>query len=225
MSFKKRKLGDVRECDGKVFIRYKNLKRSDGTSYVYEEWATREVFNRSKKTQKLWRLKNREKLKEKAKKYYSNPKTKEKRKKYFSDPIIQEKTKKWMKEYYGKKEIKDRIAKYMREKRKNNPQFIIKERLRHRIWMSLNRINKKKSTKTIELIGCSYDFLKNHIEKQFKVGMAWNKPNSFHIDHIRPLASFDLADPKQLKLACHWTNIQPLTPTENKRKSAKCIVS
>jgi hypothetical protein len=53
--------------------------------------------------------------------------------------------------------------------------------------------------------------------------MAWNKPKSFHIDHIRPLCSFDLSNPEQLRAACHWTNLQPLYPHENIAKAGKFI--
>ena len=89
--------------------------------------------------------------------------------------------------------------------------------------MALKNYKVKKSLKTIDLISCSYGFLRKHIESQFREGMCWNKKYSFHIDHILPLASFDLTDPKQLKAACHWTNLQPLYPEENMSKGSKVV--
>lgn len=222
MTSKKHKRGDIRSHDGKIFVSYKNLKKSDGTPYIYEEWLTPKSFNKCNKTQKLWRIKNREKIKNRMKKYNAMPKIKKKRTLYLSDKDVQKRIKLWQKKYFGRKDIKDRIAKYMRDRRKNDPIFIIKTRARHRIYMALNKINKRKSTRTIDLIGCSYEFLKKHIEKQFRDGMSWDKPNSFHIDHIKPLSSFDVSNPEELKKACHWKNLQPLTPLENKRKSSKC---
>jgi hypothetical protein len=43
----------------------------------------------------------------------------------------------------------------------------------------------------------------------------------WHIDHIKPMASFDLADPEQLVAACHFSNQQPLWAEENLRKGAR----
>ena len=44
--------------------------------------------------------------------------------------------------------------------------------------------------------------------------------DKFHVDHVRPLASFDLEDPEQLKVAVRWDNLQVLTIKENLQKSA-----
>jgi hypothetical protein len=43
----------------------------------------------------------------------------------------------------------------------------------------------------------------------------------WNIDHMLPLDSFDLTDSAQLKLACHYTNLQPLWSVENSAKGSK----
>ena len=43
----------------------------------------------------------------------------------------------------------------------------------------------------------------------------------WHIDHIKPLSSFDLSDRNQLLEACHYTNLQPLWWYENLSKGVK----
>jgi hypothetical protein len=65
-------------------------------------------------------------------------------------------------------------------------------------------------------------FLK-YLESKFQSGMTWENygKNGWHIDHIRPLSSFNLIDDKQLKLACHYTNLQPLWAKDNLVKSNK----
>lgn len=81
-----------------------------------------------------------------------------------------------------------------------------------------------KSHKTKELLGCSIEELRVYLESKFQPGMSWNNwtKDGWHIDHIKPLASFDLTDPQQLKEACHYTNLQPLWAEENLRKGDKC---
>ena len=63
--------------------------------------------------------------------------------------------------------------------------------------------------------------LKEHIEKQFVDGMSWDNwaLDGWHIDHIKPLASFDLTDRQQLLEACHYTNLQPLWAKDYLSKS------
>ena len=66
-----------------------------------------------------------------------------------------------------------------------------------------------------------------HIEARFIEDMTWDNwgrgwggRREWHLDHVRPLASFDLTDPAQLALACHYTNLQPLWAIDNLKKGA-----
>ena len=60
------------------------------------------------------------------------------------------------------------------------------------------------------------------MEWHFEKGMSWdNWGEVWEIDHIIPLASFDLNDRDQLLIAVHYTNLQPLTVTENRQKGDK----
>lgn len=63
--------------------------------------------------------------------------------------------------------------------------------------------------------------LKQHLESKFRTGMTWDNwtIDGWHIDHIKPLASFDLTDRKQLFEACNYTNLQPLWAIDNILKS------
>lgn len=80
----------------------------------------------------------------------------------------------------------------------------------------------KKSSRTIELLGMDLKEFRIYIQGQFRPGMTWeNHGPVWHLDHVRPLASFDLLDPEQQKLACRWENLQPLFAEENRRKGAK----
>jgi len=89
----------------------------------------------------------------------------------------------------------------------------------------LARVLKKelRSENAIQLLGCSLEDAVKHIESLFKPGMSWSNwnYNGWHLDHIKPLVSFDLTDPEQLKVACHISNLQPLWKNENLSKSRK----
>ena len=60
-----------------------------------------------------------------------------------------------------------------------------------------------------------------HIEKQFKPGMTWERYGEWHVDHIRPCASFDLTDPEQQTICFNYENLQPLWAIDNMKKGAK----
>jgi hypothetical protein len=201
---RKHKWGDIRESDERVFWGYhKNRVNPKNPTQIYEEWISRESFEERRK-----------KLKRYTKEYGKRP-----------EIIKQKKIKN--KNYYSKEENRqkrrDWWAKYSKERKARDHQYATGLRVRTRICMALKNKRVKKSLRTVELIGCSYEFLRNHIESQFRDGMCWNKKHSFHIDHIRPLSSFDLTDQEQLKAACHWSNLQPLYPEENIKKGSKVI--
>lgn len=105
--------------------------------------------------------------------------------------------------------------------RKTNVQGNIAHRLRARLWDALKNAGVAKKGRTIDWLGCSIAELMQRLEFQFKPGMSWDNRSEWHIDHIRPLSSFDLTDPEQLKQACHYTNLQPLWASENFQKGAK----
>jgi hypothetical protein len=115
--------------------------------------------------------------------------------------------------------VKD--AQYYKNRYNTDINYRLKVIIRNRLHTAL-KDNFKKG-KTLELLGCSIDEFKIHIESQWIDGMNWDNHLQFgwHIDHIIPLASFDLTDPEQLKKACHYTNMQPMWWLENIIKKDK----
>lgn len=130
------------------------------------------------------------------------------------------------------KEYRKNNLEKIREKAKINQQertqvdvnFKLTRRLRSRLHGVLN--GKNKAGSAVSDLGCSIKELKKHLESKFypnlKTGevMSWGNwtTDGWHIDHIVPLALFDLSDPKQLKVACNYTNLQPLWAEENLSK-------
>jgi hypothetical protein len=101
--------------------------------------------------------------------------------------------------------------------RKNNPTMRIAHVCRTRVRLALKGSNKADST--FNLIGCTPNELKQHLENGFREGMSWDNYGKWHIDHIRPCASFDLSKPEQQTQCFHYSNLQPLWSGENLRKS------
>ena len=87
---------------------------------------------------------------------------------------------------------------------------------------SLNRAlnGKLKAASALELLGCSVDYCLSYLEKQFKPGMNRDNHGRFgwHLDHIKPISSFDMLDPEQQRACFHYTNFQPLWWGENLSK-------
>lgn len=84
-----------------------------------------------------------------------------------------------------------------------------------------------KTSATAELLGCSIDELREHLESQWLPGMSWENwtKDGWHIDHIRPCSSFNLSDPEQQRQCFHYTNLQPLWWEDNLQKGAKVITT
>lgn len=80
-----------------------------------------------------------------------------------------------------------------------------------------------KRAPTLELLGCHLEEFVAHIEAQFEPGMTWDNwaKDGWHLDHERPLASFDLSDPEQVREAMHFSNFRPLWAADNLSKGAK----
>lgn len=109
---------------------------------------------------------------------------------------------------------------YCKQRRLKDPKYRLLGIIRGSLVSALKKQRQKKNTRTAKLLGCSLEFAKKHIESQFKDGMNWQNMgrHGWHIDHIRPCASFDLSDPSQQAICFHWSNLQPLWASENLSK-------
>ena len=108
---------------------------------------------------------------------------------------------------------------YDKEQRLTNPLYKLGKNVRTRMWHVLK--GKYKSQSTFEIIGCSVDFLRSHLEERFEEGMSWDNYGEWHVDHIIPLAS--ASDLTFLLELMHYTNLQPLWATENLSKGSKFV--
>ena len=152
----------------------------------------------NKEYQKEWRLKNKERIKEYV---FKN----------------RERVNKRRKEHRLKN--KERMRDYENNRYETDINFKLRKVCRIRIRDALK--GKIKSASTMELIGCTIDELRSHIESQFKPWMMWENHGLWDIDHIKAMSSFDLSAPAQQHACCHWSNLQPLWATANMKKGCR----
>jgi len=82
---------------------------------------------------------------------------------------------------------------------------------------------KKNGKATVQLLGYTMADLKKHLEGKFRDGMTWDNYGKWHIDHIRPKASFAIQSPQDESFKECWSlkNLQPLWASENCQKQAR----
>ncbi len=137
----------------------------------------------------------------------------------------------WAPTKWNKEKQKESEKKYVKnnpdkmrqkwQRASKNPNRIIRNRLNKRIIDALNSQRTNKNNKTVTYIGCDIKFLRNWIEYQFTDVINWNTYGNWHIDHVKPCASFDLTDEKQQLLCFNWSNLRPCLAEENMRKNDK----
>ena len=168
------------------------------------------------KTAKSCRNNNPVKYKSTRKTYYYN--NIEKSRKWKVDSSKKFKVQKSIYDKMYRLQNKELIAAYKKAwelTKKDDPIFKIKKNLRRRVHHALNSI--KKADTTFELIGCTPNEFKMHIESQFTEGMTWDNygRDTWHIDHITPCYSYDLSEESQQRECFHYTNQRPLWAIDN----------
>ncbi len=178
-------------------------------------WTKEKQKEYMKGYQRKYRQENKEQIREYNKKYYEKNKKKvSKRNKKWKEKNkdkIREHGKKYRQGLDFKKERNFRLKnKYNKDKN-----FNIKGRLR-----CLFRSALRYYTKTGKIVSAS----KYGVD--YKIIMEYLKPfpkdiSKYHVDHIKPLCSFDLTDPKEIKIAFAPENHQWLLIEENLSKGGK----
>lgn len=161
-------------------------------------------FNR-KEYMKEYRENNRDKLNEYSKNWRDKNKERhsEQRKKHYRE---------------NKKSIVKRNYEYCKHKTSTDPLYKLTRGIRSLILISFKNKFTKKSKKTVEILGCSFEEFKLHLESQFDDKMNWDNQGSYwHLDHIIPVSSAN--NKEELYRLNHYTNFQPLFWLDNLKKS------
>lgn len=160
---------------------------------------------------------NLERKRRKAQEYYWNNHEKQLKRISEKHKKNSEKEKEYRKN--NRTKINERVKKQYAE----NEIFRVRTNMKNRIKLFLNSKQITKKNTTFEIVGCSPQELKEHIEKQFKNDMSWDNYGFYgwHIDHIIPLSSAKTEE--DVYRLSHYTNLQPLWCEENYKKGDKIL--
>ena len=176
--------------------------------------------NKLKEYKKNYYQLNREKCNELSKKWYID--NLDSKKEYDKEYVFKnrdrrsETHKKWRSENIEK--IREYKKSYYHSVTVNDPDKMIRVSARSLV----KRFLKVKKNTTSEIIGCSYEYLKQYLESKFESWMSWDNHGLYNgnfdygwdIDHIVPLSSAK-TDEEVIKLN-HYTNLQPLCSKVNR---------
>jgi hypothetical protein len=114
---------------------------------------------------------------------------------------------------------------YRKRRCQTDPTYRLIKNMRNAMNKALS--GKIKSSHTLDYVGMELEELWQHFEPQFQPGMTRKNYGEWHVDHIRPIASFKFKEFKgeefeaALHACWHYTNLQPLWAEDNLRKGAK----
>lgn len=122
-----------------------------------------------------------------------------------------------------KQRIQPKLSREAALRYRNDPVYRMQVTLRNRLFTAVKRKCANKLAHTEDLLGCSFEEFVAHIESLFQPGMTWENhgKNGWHIDHKRPVNSFDLSSEEDQRACFHYQNLQPLWAVDNLSKGTK----
>ena len=170
----------------------------------------RRFIGGKKVADKKYREKNKERLYNNHKEWYEENK---------------DKWNEYIKEYREKNKDKIREIKrnYERTRKANDPIYKLINNFRTAIYQVLKENQVQKNGHYFETLKYSPENLIEHLENKFKDNMTWDNYGKWHVDHIKPISSFQIAEIGDKEFMSCWSleNLQPLWGKENIRKSNK----
>ena len=157
-------------------------------------------------SQKKYKLKNKERLKEYSKKHNEDFKLKN----GVSRHTLWD------------RENKARRKELLQHRLKTDPVFALKYRLRSSLNSIFRYNGYTKKHKSHDILGCSYEEFKSHLESLWEPWMNWENRGLYNgelnygwdIDHIIPVSTAKSED--ELINLNHYTNLQPLCSKVNR---------
>jgi hypothetical protein len=118
--------------------------------------------------------------------------------------------------------IQERQTRTQRERKKNDAKFNISKKYRSKVQKDVKKKFDIDDNISKELYSCESNLIKEWFKSLFTDEMTWdNHGEVWHIDHIKPCASYDVTKEEELKACFHWSNLRPVKVIENQRKTNK----
>ena len=125
----------------------------------------------------------------------------------------------------NKDKINEQNKQYYRNRRLTDNLFKLKGNIRTLIYNSIRNNGYTKSNKTEQILGCTFEEFKQHLEGLFEPWMSWDnygnpkdgliEPNkTWDIDHVIPVSN-GLIEQELIQLN-HYSNLQPLCSHYNR---------
>lgn len=175
---------------------------------------------------KLKKYRETEKYKSYISEYYKSEKVSKRQKEYMSQYNKDNKDKlKLLKEEWrkdNKEKIKTQKRRWNKIQKENNILYNLSQLISARYRKAFKRSGFSKRSKTTEILGCSFEEFKLHLESKFEPWMNWENRGLYNgdfdygwdIDHIIPLSSANTEE-DVIKLN-HYKNLQPLCSKTNR---------
>lgn len=157
--------------------------------------------------------------------YYKTPRGREERRKWRARRMLEP-------EFAAREKERDRLKRQTPEykararanaKRKHDTDlsYRIKNSVRSCIIKAIT--NNQKAGRSVQLLGCSIEEFKRHIESQWKDGMCWKnygrERGQWSFDHVICCVLFDFTYPSHQHACFHHSNVRPLWHIENVAKN------
>jgi len=189
----------MKKYQKEYYLRNKNkIKERDMQRYYrnkdkFKEWS------------KQYQLRNKDRISKLHKKYYLKNK----------DKIIESR-----KQYYQKNKgkINEHVMQYATKRRASDENFLIRLRLRSSLYYALNYYTRTGKILSSRKYGID---LRTIIKKLTPLPFPISERSKWHIDHVRPISSFDLTNPEEIRKCFSADNLQWLTAKENLSKGAQ----
>jgi hypothetical protein len=175
---------------------------------------------------KKYRENNKDYYDKYIKEYYNRVEIKEKIRlhsiKYREDNKDKLKSQKeeWRKK--NKDKVKEQKKRWNKLEKENNLLYYLSQLISASFRKSFRRNGFSKKSKSIDILGCTFDEFKLYLESKFEEWMGWENKGLYNgefnygwdIDHIIPISSANTEE-EIIKLN-HYTNLQPLCSKVNR---------
>lgn len=178
---------------------------------------------------------NKEKVQSRVKKYVQENKDKIKKARAEAYQAQKDKVKAEVSRYYqaNKERVqlsqaewrsrnKHRVRAYSAnyaQKVKENPLLLLQVRYRQIVSKAWRGQGFARTSRSHEILGCTWEEFRRHIERQFTRGMGWDRIEEIHLDHIVALSTAQTEE--DVVALNHYTNLRPLWAKENMSKGAQ----